>query len=106
MNYHVSSRYDEEQRRWRVDLSGEVDIFTSPEFREYLLLLTDKAESDMTINCARLEYLDSTALGSLVSVLKRVRSYSGRMALAGLKPNIAKLFKVTSLDKVFDIEGD
>jgi len=41
----------------------------------------------------------------LVSVLKKVKQFKGNIHLSNLKPNIAKIFKITDLNKVFVIEG-
>ena len=106
MDYNISSFFDEEQKCWLVDISGEVDIFKSQEFRAYLLLLMDKNRSDIRMDCAGLEYIDSTALGALVSVLKRVREYGGEISLSNVKSNIRKLFRITGLDRVLSVEGD
>jgi anti-anti-sigma factor len=51
-------------------------------------------------------YLSSAMIGKLVAVLKAVKGSKGRMALAGVKPSIMQLFKVTQLDKLFDFADD
>jgi anti-sigma B factor antagonist len=56
-------------------------------------------------------FLDSTALGALVGVLKRCRELGGDLRLAITEPRILKLFAITGLQKTFsispvvDIEG-
>ncbi|MDR2904203.1 MAG: STAS domain-containing protein, partial [Clostridiales bacterium] len=85
---------------------GEIDIFNSNNFKEKLLALAAENPRDLRIDCANLKYMDSTALGALVAVLKNVKLYDGTVFLSNLKPNLTKLFKITNLDKVFIIEGD
>jgi len=50
--------------------------------------------------------MDSTSIGALVSVLKNVKTYGGKVVLKKLRPNLLKLFRITNLDKVFEIGGE
>lgn len=74
--------------------------------KQKLLSLIDQKPANLIIDCSSLEYIDSTALGALVGVLKNTKSYGCDISLINVKPNIEKLFKITNLDKVFRIEGD
>ena len=106
MDCEVKSSYNEAEIRWDVDVSGEIDIFNSETFKETLIALISQNETGIHINCAELSYIDSTGLGALVSVLKKVRLYGGDIVLSNLKHTISKLFKITNLDKAFVMEGD
>ena len=106
MDYLFEKNYDNEQNCWFIEVSGEIDIFNSDKFKSDLLLLADEKQCNIKIDCTNLKYIDSTALGVLVAILKRVKSYNGEIYLLKLKPSIEKLFKITNLDKVFTIEGD
>ena len=105
MDFILSHQFDSETKRWEVALNGEIDIFNSTEFKNKLLELLAKSPGSLLLDCEKLEYIDSTALGALVTVLKHVKSADGQMYLKKIRPNLAKLFKITSLDKVFIIEG-
>ncbi len=61
----------------------------------------DDKQSDILIDGDRLEYLDSTGLGTLISILKKAKESNNRIILKNIKPNIRKLFDITELDKVF-----
>lgn len=105
MNFIMSHNFDSESKRWEIVLNGEIDIFNSMEFKNQLLGLLTQNPGSLVLDCDKLEYIDSTALGALVTVLKHVKSADGQMYLKKIRPNLAKLFKITSLDKVFIIEG-
>jgi anti-sigma B factor antagonist len=46
----------------------------------------------------------SVAIGALLRVDKRVRAYSGQLRLAGMRPDVREVFKITRLDgSVFQI---
>ncbi|MPN61940.1 hypothetical protein SDC9_209686 [bioreactor metagenome] len=50
-----------------------------------------------------LDYIDSTGLGALVKIYKRVKDHGG-VKLAKLKKHLSKVVYITELDKLFEIE--
>ncbi|QSX05176.1 STAS domain-containing protein [Sedimentibacter sp. zth1] len=83
---------------------GEVDIYTSPKFKENVLNTINNSNKNIIINAEKLEYLDSTGLGALMSILKTTKENHIEIKIKNLKPNIYKLFDITGLNKVFNIE--
>jgi len=106
MDFVMESLFDEEQHCWLVSITGEVDIFNSNEMKTKLLELWNERQADLVIDCKTLEYIDSTALGALVAVLKNVRSNDSQVHLRNVRPNLLKLFRITNLDKVFVMDGE
>ncbi len=47
--------------------------------------------------------LSSAALGLLIRVSKRVYERNGRLRLCNINPTIYEIFRITRLDRVFDI---
>jgi anti-sigma B factor antagonist len=105
VDFNLKHRFDPDKDLWQVTITGEIDIYNSAQLKENLNTLLTEKEADLYIDCDKLEYIDSTGLGALVSVLKRVKQFNGNIHLLHLKPNVAKLFKITDLNKVFVIEG-
>lgn len=87
-----------------VFLDGEVDIYTAHNLKRKLYEIIDQTQQDVRINCAKLNYIDSTGLGILVGALKKAKSYGKDIHIVDLKDNIKKLFLITGLDKLFIIE--
>lgn len=104
MSLNTAVNYDRDKNAWVIKLDGEVDIYTSPKMKEVLIDSLKEKDIDILIDCSNLEYVDSTGLGVLISVLKRVRESENKIIITNLKPNIRKLFDITGLDKVFLIE--
>jgi anti-sigma B factor antagonist len=99
--------YDEQNNRWNVTLAGEIDIFNSANLKTQVNALLEQRGANLHIDCSQLEYIDSTALGALVGVMKTVKSKGCEMHLNAVKPGLMKLFRITNLDQVFVIEeGD
>ena len=104
MDFELKKKYDGEA--WRVTLSGEIDIYNSAELKTKLTQLMEEHIADVHADCKELEYIDSTGLGALVGALKHIKSHEKELHLSNVKPNISKLFRITSLDKVFIISAD
>lgn len=106
MDFVLNSSFDEKKKYWDIAIEGEVDIYNSLELKKNLSELIQNKPVNIHVSCEKLEYIDSTGLGALVSILKKVKQYNGEIYLSNLKPNVAKIFKITDLNKVFIIEGD
>ena len=106
MDYTFEHHYNEGEKCWMIALTGEIDIFNSEKVKSDLIGLINTTAADLRIDCQDLEYIDSTALGVLVAVLKNVKAYDGAIYLVNVRPNLAKLFKITNLDKAFILEAD
>ena len=97
-------KYDEEMEVWVVNPVGEIDIYTSPKFKELLNELIEEKKADLVIDGNDLDYIDSTGLGVLISALKKLKEEGYKIILKNIKPNINKLFDITGLNKVFVIK--
>jgi anti-sigma B factor antagonist len=74
---------------------------------EALNTIADEMEKpNIILNFEHVNYLSSAVLGKLVALRKRVVEGKGRVVLCGLKPDIFEIFKITQLNKVFEIYGD
>lgn len=106
MDFNLKSEFDTEQKLWKVAVQGEIDIYNSEQVKEAMTKLISEQPADVYLDCENLEYIDSTGLGALVSILKKVKQYNGNIHLVKVKANVMKVFKITNLDKVFMLEGD
>lgn len=106
MSLNVEVRFDEKENKWVFLPEGEIDIYTSPKFKEEVLNKFDSKETDILINGEKLAYVDSTGLGVLISILKKLKDNGYKVYLSNIKPNIRKIFDITELDKLFIIRGE
>lgn len=86
-----------------VELVGEVDVYSAAQARQAMHELVDGGAKHVLIDLHGTDYLDSTAMGVLVGVLKRVAENGGSVRLIGLRPRIRRLFEITRLDQVLPI---
>ena len=103
MDFAMSKKFD--GNCWQVQLTGEVDIFSSEELRTQMIQLMGESQADIAIDCKDLMYIDSTGLGALVGVLKHSKSLGKGVKLYNVKPNIMKLLSITKLDEAFVVKG-
>jgi anti-sigma B factor antagonist len=89
-----------------VDLTGEIDVYTSPKVKDAISALIDGAHYNLVINLENVRYIDSTGLGVLIGGLKRVREHGGSVNLVCTNPQIKKIFDITGLVKIFGIFDD
>lgn len=86
-----------------VDLQGDLDINSNKEFKEKVNSV--QGVKKIIVNCENLSYIDSTGLGAFISIYKHIKEKGEKLVITGLKPHIKKIFLITNLDKVFEIEG-
>jgi anti-sigma B factor antagonist len=86
-----------------IELGGEVDLYTAPEFKERLVELIESGKKQIVVDLSQATFIDSTTLGVLVGGVKRLRPAGGSLALVCTDQNITKIFEITGLDRVFPI---
>src|SRR5262245_58632973 len=102
MNFEVKTDKVDEST-YVIALSGEVDLYTAPEFKQQLLDVIAQGGKDVVVDFSNTTFIDSTTLGVLVGGVKRLRGQDGRLLLVSSDRNITKIFEITGLDRVFTI---
>lgn len=65
-------------------------------------LVENQACRKLLLDFEKVKLLSSSALGILVTLQKKARQIKGRVIICSLKPELRKVFKITSLDKLFE----
>lgn len=104
MGLEVKKEFNAAENAWILKPIGEVDIYTSPDFKNILLEIINEKSADVILDGEELVYMDSTGLGVLISGLKKLREKGKNIILTNIRPNINKLFDITELNKVFIIK--
>ncbi len=102
MNFKMDTRTLEKELPI-IELEGEVDVYTAPQLKQQMISILEGGAKELVVNLAKVDYLDSTALGVLIGGLKRMRERDGNMVLICPSPRIRRVFEITGLDKIFDM---
>jgi anti-sigma B factor antagonist len=87
-----------------VDVTGEIDLGSSPTLRKTLMDELQTTEL-LAINLSAVRYIDSSGIASLVEVLQGARKASKRLMLYGLTPAVMQVLQLTRLTGIFEIFG-
>jgi anti-sigma B factor antagonist len=69
-------------------------------------LVLNEKKNMLLLNFDSVEFMSSAALNKLISLNKKVKDSAGQLKLCCLRPEIGEVFKITRLDRVFDIRKD
>ena len=105
MSINIDSKLNDEKGFWDISVEGELDVSTADKLKEYLHNLADEKILDMKINLERLDYIDSTGLGVMIGVLKKLKMDNKEIYILNPKSNVKKIFTIAGLDKIFKVEG-
>jgi len=88
-----------------VHVSGDLDVYTAPQLKEALADTLAADGAALVLDLSKVHFIDSTALGVLVAALQQSRAHGGELSLVVDDPHLLKIFRITGLDKVFQIFG-
>ena len=86
-----------------VAVSGEVDLFTAPEFKQRVMAPIAAGVDRVVVDLTETTFIDSSSLGALIGAHRRLKSRGGRLIVACATEPIVKTFRITGLDSVFTI---
>ena len=86
-----------------VRVDGQLVVGNRNELKEHLQRLLEKGERRFLIDFAQTGYIDSSGLGALVALARKVREEGGDLRLSGLNEDLRSLFELTKLDTLFAI---
>lgn len=86
-----------------VAVGCHLDYGFAGTFKERILQLIEAGQRHLVIDLSGVNFVDSSGLGALVSVLRAVSAKGGDVVLAGLQPNIRAMLELTRLDRIFAV---
>jgi anti-sigma B factor antagonist len=86
-----------------VDVEGQLIVGNRQELKQKVLEELDGGDRRFVIDFTNTGYIDSSGLGVLVSLSKKIREQGGELRLASLNEDLRTLFELTKLDTLFRI---
>ena len=88
-----------------VYMEGSLTVATAQDVFSQIVSLLEDGETKFLLNLSSVEFIDSTGLGTLVRLSKRVREAKGKLSLAEPQAKILEMFELTRLNKIFSIHN-
>lgn len=86
-----------------VEVDGELIVGNREAFKQTVLERLDAGDRKFVVDFEASNYIDSSGLGALVSLSRKIRELGGALRLAGLNEDLRTLFELTKLDTLFQI---
>jgi anti-sigma B factor antagonist len=86
-----------------VSVEGQLIVGNRQELKQRVLDELERGERRFLIDFGQTGYIDSSGLGVLVSLSKRIRELNGELRLTNLNDDLKSLFELTKLDTLFQI---
>jgi anti-sigma B factor antagonist len=100
----MNAKFEEIDGKYVATLEGEMDTAAALEVEETLKPLYTSDGKDVIIDCTDLEYIASSGLRILISILKGAKSTGSRVVMRGVNDDIKNVFKLTGFINIFEFE--
>lgn len=92
------------ENQYLVTFDGELDTAAATEVEQTLQPLYNSNGLDVIIDCTKLEYIASSGLRILISILKGAKAGGSKVVLKHLNEDILSVFKLTGFINLFEFE--
>lgn len=86
-----------------VVVSGDIEMMTIKKFKEELLKLGQSADKDIELDLQNVDYIDSSGVGVLISLLKLQKKKGKNLLIEKVSDKVLNVLKLSSLDDVFNL---
>jgi len=100
----MNTKIEEIDGKYIATLEGEMDTAAAVEVEEVLKPLYQSNGKDVIIDCKNLEYIASSGLRILLSILKGAKASGSKVVLRGVNDDIKNVFKLTGFISIFEFE--
>ena len=84
-------------------ISGSLDALSTPELRPTIDALVAEKRPKITVDLSDLRLIDSSGVGAIVSLYKRMRALGAKVEVVGLKDQPLAIFRLLRLDRIFTV---
>lgn len=86
-----------------LELAGRFDTYTAGEVRQWIADATSDESANIVVNLQGVDFVDSTALATLVQGVKNCRQLDGDLRLCEVQQSVRMVFELTRLDRFFEV---
>ena len=81
----------------------DLDALSTPELRPMIETLVAEKRAEVTVDLSELRIIDSSGVGAIVSLYKRMRAVGSKVEVVGLKDQPLAIFRLLRLDRIFTV---
>ena len=100
----MNTKFEEIDGKLMATLEGEMDTAAALEAEEVLKPLYNCDGKDVIIDCSNLEYIASSGLRILLSILKGANAKGSRVVMRSVNDDIKNVFQLTGFISYFEFE--
>ncbi len=100
----MKTNIEQLEDKYLVTLEGELDTAAAADVEKTLQPLYTTSGKDVIIDCEGLEYIASSGLRILISILKGAKAGGSKVVLRNMNEDIKSVFKLTGFINIFEIE--
>jgi anti-sigma B factor antagonist len=89
-----------------IDMSGEINSFAEEALNAAYSEASASNPSDILLNFSNVDYINSTGIALIVSLLAQARKFNRRLSTFGLSDHYVEIFQITRLSDFIDIYPD
>jgi anti-sigma B factor antagonist len=87
-----------------IYLNGYIDTYNSSFFQKRIAKVVEAGFVNLIFNCASLNYVSSTGIGSFTAFLKMVKPKGGDIVLLEIQPKVYEVFQLLGFSQFFNIK--
>src|ERR687895_611372 len=84
-----------------VAVSGEIDLFTAPEFKQRMSAPIDAGRSNLVVDLSGTTFIDSSSLGVLIGAHRRLKLRGGSLVVVWLDSIVGTVARAADFDRGF-----
>ena len=100
----MKTTIQEQDNKYVVTLEGELDTAAAIETDKVLQPLYKSNGKDVLFDCEKLEYISSSGLRILLSILKGAKANGSKVIMRDVNDDIMNVFKLTGFNTIFEFE--
>lgn len=100
----METKIEQREGKYLITLVGELDTAAAAEVEQTLQPLYTASGKDVVIDCAGLDYIASSGLRILISILKAAKAGGSRVLLKNMNEDIKTVFRLTGFINIFEVE--
>lgn len=93
----------EKNGNYKIQVSGQVDLYTSPNLRKAILESVDKSKDIVIVQLSQVEYMDSSGVATLVEGLRSATKQKKSFQILSPSHAVRKVLNLSRLETVFTI---